>query len=180
MQLNIFILFGFFILLLSLIIAVLRLWNVSKKAIGNIKNENEFDLIIVGAGLSGLTAAYEANKLTNSSLKILLLEASPYFGGNSINEIDGINILISDKKRYKKGKKDNFSLFYNDSLEFGQFAGDPDLLTVLVDKSQELLDFFINDLNCNNLSKIKSEGSRFPRTFISNIIQEHLYLILVI
>ena len=57
----------------------------------NIWSSNEFDLIIVGAGLSGLTAAYEANKLTNSSLKILLLEASSYFGGNSINEIDGIN-----------------------------------------------------------------------------------------
>ena len=171
MQLNIFILFGFFILILSLIIAGLRLLNESKKAIGNNKNknENEFDLIIVGAGLSGLTAAYEANKLTNNSLKILLLEASTDFGGNSINEIDGINILISDKIRHKKGKKDNFSLFYNDSLEFGQFAGDPDLLTVLVDKSQELFDFFINDLNCNNLTKIKSEGSRFPRTFISNI-----------
>ena len=172
MQLNKIILFGFFILLLSLIIAILRVWNISKISIRNNEyKENQFDLIIVGAGLSGLTAAYEANRLTNNSLKILLLEASPFYGGNSINEIDGINILIKEKKRHKKFKKDNFSSFYNDSFEFGQFAGDPDLLTILVEKSQELFDFFINDLNINisNLIKIKSEGSRFPRTFISNL-----------
>ena len=85
MQLNKIILFGFFILLLSLIIAILRVWNISKISIRNNEyKENQFDLIIVGAGLSGLTVAYEANRLTNNSLKILLLEASPDYGGKLI------------------------------------------------------------------------------------------------
>ena len=147
MQLNKIILFGFFILLLSLIIAIIRLWNISKISIRNNEyKENQFDLIIVGAGLSGLTAAYEANRLTNNSLKILLLEASPDYGGNSINEIDGINILIKDKKKHKKLKKDNFSSFYNDSFEFGQFAGDPDLLNLNIKKNKiDIHQYFLRD-----------------------------------
>ncbi len=34
----------------------------------------EYDIIIVGAGLAGLTSAYEANLISNGKLKILLLE----------------------------------------------------------------------------------------------------------
>ena len=76
MQLNVFFLFGIVILLLSIIIGVLKLLNIKKEANinNNDKDVNNYDLIIVGAGLSGLTAAYEANKLTNNTLRILLLE----------------------------------------------------------------------------------------------------------
>ena len=170
MQLNVFFLLGFVILLLSIIIGIIKLLNNKKEIDINNNNEDKknYDLIIVGAGLSGLTAAYEANKLTNNSLKILLLEVSNNYGGNSINEIDGINILLNEKNSDKENIRDNFSLFFNDSYEYGQFASDPDLLTILVNKSHELLEFFINDLNCNNLRIIKSEGSRFSRTFMSN------------
>ena len=95
MHLNVFIGFGIVILLLSITIGYLKYYNNFK--VVNINNDNyhNYDLIIVGAGLSGLTAAYEANKITNNSLKILLLEASSDYGGNSINEIDGINILTT-------------------------------------------------------------------------------------
>ena len=91
MQLNVFFLLGFVILLLSIIIGIIKLLNNKKEVDINNNNEDKknYDLIIVGAGLSGLTAAYEANKLTNNSLKILLLEVSNNYGGNSINEIDG-------------------------------------------------------------------------------------------
>ena len=114
MQINVFLLFGlvilifiFFlrlniiflnVLIISIVIGLRNFFNVNEKKVMNNKDnnskKNEYDLIIVGAGLSGLTAAHEANKLTNNSLKILLLEVSPNYGGNSINEIDGINHCI--------------------------------------------------------------------------------------
>ena len=170
MHLNVFVGFGIVILLLSITIGYLKYYNNFK--VVNINNDNyhNYDLIIVGAGLSGLTAAYEANKITNNSLKILLLEASSDYGGNSINEIDGINILLNEKnKDIETIIRDNFSLFFNDSYEWGQYASDTDLLNLLVNKSNELLDFFFKDLDCNDLKIVKSEGSSFPRTFISNI-----------
>ena len=135
MQINVYLLFGFIILILSIVIALRSLFNINEKKDLNNKNDkskkNEYDLIIVGAGLSGLTSAYEANKLTNNSLKILVIEASPNYGGNSINEIDGINILLNEKYDDKKVMRDNFSLFFNDSFEFGQYQGDTDILMIL-------------------------------------------------
>ena len=180
MQINFFLILGFsfLILIISIIIGWNNLYNskreINKNIINNEDKKNkyndyDYDLIIVGGGLSGLTAAYEVNKLTNNSMKILLLEVSSTYGGNSINEIDGINILLNEKSNDINIIKDNFSLFYNDSFEFGQFLSETDLLTKLVNNSHELVDFIFNDLNCNNLKIIKSEGSRFPRTFVSNI-----------
>jgi succinate dehydrogenase/fumarate reductase flavoprotein subunit len=180
MQINFFLILGFsfLILIISIIIGWNNLYNskreINKNIINNEDkkdkyNDYDYDLIIVGGGLSGLTAAYEVNKLTNNSMKILLLEVSSTYGGNSINEIDGINILLNEKSNDINIIKDNFSLFYNDSFEFGQFLSETDLLTKLVNNSHELVDFIFNDLNCNNLKIIKSEGSRFPRTFVSNI-----------
>ena len=129
--------------------------------------EKYYDLIIVGAGLSGLTAAYEANKLSNNSIKILLLETSSKYGGNSVNEIDGINILMTSKKyQNQKKREDNFSSFFDDSFEFGRYSSEKDLLTILVNNSYELYDFLFNELNCDSLNLTQSEGSKIPRTLI--------------
>ena len=177
MQINIFLFLGILILIISIIIGWKNIYHNKRAENKNIINHEEenkkdnnydYDLIIVGAGLSGLTAAYEANKLTNNNIKILILEASSTYGGNSINEIDGINILLNEKRNDESIIKDNFSIYYNDSFEFGQYLGETDLLTKLVNKSQELVDLIFNDLNCKDLKIVKSEGSRYPRTFISN------------
>lgn len=138
-----------------------------KNITSNTTTDRYYDLIIVGAGLSGLTAAYEASKLSNNSIKILLLETSSFYGGNSNNEIDGINILMPTNK-FKDNKKpiDNFTSFYDDSFEFGRYSNEKDLLTILVNNSYELYNFLFNELNCHSLKLIKSEGSKVPRTLI--------------
>ena len=135
----------------------------------NKTKEQYYDLIIVGAGLAGLTAAYESSKLTNNSIKILLLETSSKYGGNSNNEIDGINLLIPPNS-YKMNEKisDNFTCFFDDSFDYGRYSSEKDLLSILVNNSYELYDFLFNELNCNALKLIKSEGSRVPRTLIYN------------
>lgn len=43
-------------------------------------SSNVYDVIVIGAGLSGLSAAYNLKKL-NNSLKILILEARDRVGG---------------------------------------------------------------------------------------------------
>ena len=180
----------FIILIISIIIGIIKIFNSTKnydnsdnqkgnniinekndKIGNNIKEKPEqyYDLIIVGAGLAGLTAAYESSKLTNNSIKILLLETSSKYGGNSNYEIDGINLLMPPYNFTMNEKIiDNFTCFFDDSFDFGRYANEKDLLTILVNNSYELYNFLFNELNCNSLKLIKSEGSRVPRTLIYN------------
>ena len=180
--------FQLLILIISIIIAAIKIYNSNIFKINNGRDKNNnndnninekiednkinqiienYDLIIAGAGLSGLTAAYEASKLSDNSLKILLLEASSKYGGNSNNEIDGINLLIPPDN-YEFKNNDNFTCFYDDSFDFGRYASEKDLLTILVGNSYELYDFLFNELDCNYLKLIQSEGSKVPRTLIYN------------
>ena len=180
--------FQLLILIISIIIAAIKIYNSNIFKINNGRDKNNnndnninekiednkinqiienYDLIITGAGLSGLTAAYEASKLSDNSLKILLLEASSKYGGNSNNEIDGINLLIPPDN-YEFKNNDNFTCFYDDSFDFGRYASEKDLLTILVGNSYELYDFLFNELDCNYLKLIQSEGSKVPRTLIYN------------
>ena len=135
------------------------------------KKGEYYDLIIVGAGLSGLTAAYESYKIANDSINILILETSSHYGGNIKNEIDGINLLLPEKLyKDESGEyiEDNFSSYYDDAFEFGRYLSEKDLLTVLVNNSYDLYNFLFKDLDCSNLRLIQSEGSKVPRTLIYN------------
>jgi spermidine dehydrogenase len=55
-----------------------------------------YDLVVVGGGISGLTAAYYFNKATGGSKKILILENHPIFGGEARqNEflVNGVRLI---------------------------------------------------------------------------------------
>ena len=41
----------------------------------NTDNDVVYDVIVIGAGLSGLSAAYRLKTISNSKLKVLVLEA---------------------------------------------------------------------------------------------------------
>ena len=179
---NFFTIFGLVILIISIIIGTIRLLNIinlleSNNIHNNSNNKIDekkgeyYDLIIVGAGLSGLTAAYESYKIANDSINILILETSSHYGGNIKNEIDGINLLLPERfYKDENGEyiEDNFSSYYDDAFEFGRYLSEKDLLTVLVNNSYDLYNFLFKDLDCSNLRLIQSEGSKVPRTLIYN------------
>ena len=75
-----------------------------------LKTSYDYDLIIVGSGLAGLTSAFEANKLFNGQKKILILEKMPKFGGNSAKATSGINMLNTPLQE-KEGVKDSMIYF---------------------------------------------------------------------
>ena len=179
MLLNVMKIIALIILIISVIIGIIRIListnilnsyiNIEDKEDNNY--EKYYDLIIVGSGLAGLTAAYETNKIANNSIKILLIETSSTYGGNIKNEIDGINILMPEKKYKDKNGDyiiDNFTSFFDDSFEFGRYLSEKDLLSIMVNNSYYLYDFLFNELNCTSLKITQSEGSKVPRTLIYN------------
>ena len=58
------------------ILEITRLKNLFKSS----TTTYDYDLIIVGSGLAGLTAAFESNKLFNGEKKILVLEKMSKLG----------------------------------------------------------------------------------------------------
>ena len=51
----------------------------------------EYDLVSIGGGLTGLTATYESYLKTNNAITILLIEQLSSLGGNSQRATSGIN-----------------------------------------------------------------------------------------
>ena len=103
----------------------------------------DYDIIVVGSGLAGLTAAYEANFISSGEQKILILEKEQGYGGNSMKATSGINILNSPIQAKNK-IKDSFSLFYNDTIKSGKNLSVPGLVSKLVGDSTNVYDFFTN------------------------------------
>ena len=123
------------------ILEITRLKNLFKSS----QITYDYDLIIVGSGLAGLTAAFESNKLFKGEKKILLLEKTPKFGGNSAKATSGINMLNTPLQE-KEGVKDSFEIFYKDTMKSGKNLSQPNLVSTVVNDSHNLFDFFTKEI----------------------------------
>ena len=111
----------------------------------------DYDLVVVGSGLAGLTATFESNKLFNGKKRILLLEKLPKFGGNSAKATSGINMLNTPLQE-KEGVIDSFDLFYKDTMKSGKNLSQPKLVSTVVNDSHYLFDFFTQEIG-SDISK---------------------------
>ena len=127
------------------------------------ENEDEvYDIIVVGAGLAGVTATYESYIKSKGKLKIVLLEKQKNFGGNSAKATSGINILNSPLQK-AENVKDTYDLFFSDTIKSGKGRSVPDLVSTLVKDSVSVFDFFTNIKA--DLSKLGLLGGHsVPRT----------------
>jgi len=130
------------------ILEITRLKNLFKSS----TTTYDYDLIIVGSGLAGLTAAFESNKLFNGEKKILILEKMPKFGGNSAKATSGINMLNTPLQE-KEGVKDSYEIFYKDTMKSGKNLSQPKLVSTVVNDSHLLYDFFTKEIG-SDISKL--------------------------
>ncbi len=80
---------------------------------------NQYDAIIVGAGLAGLVAAYE---ITRAGKKVLLLDQEPEqnIGGQAFWSLGGLFLVDSPEQR-RMGIKDSYELALQDWMGTAQF-----------------------------------------------------------
>ena len=109
-------------------------------------SDEQYDLIIIGGGLAGLTAAYESNMKSNISLNIALIEGLSDIGGNSNRATSGINLLETEPQR-RKNIIDNYTIFYQDTMKSGKNINDPLLVSTFINGTKTLYDYYTNNFN---------------------------------
>ncbi|GAA5910799.1 hypothetical protein JCM6882_003430, partial [Rhodosporidiobolus microsporus] len=117
-------------------------------------------VIVVGAGLSGLSAAHT---LHEKGANVLVLEKNPFAGGNSTKATSGIN-GAGTKAQEKLGIKDSAAAFFADTKKSARDLARDDLIEVLTGKSGEAVNWLVTRFGLD-LSKVSRLGGHsFERT----------------
>lgn len=119
-----------------------------------IYKDSECDIVIIGAGGAGLTAATEA---ASKGAKVLVLEKMAIVGGNSNFSTGGINACYT-KEQERLGIKDSKEVFYNDTMRGGQYLNDPDLVHTLIDNSAAMVEWLQTPMIGADLSDVGAFG----------------------
>jgi fumarate reductase flavoprotein subunit len=117
------------------------------------------DVVVIGAGASGISAAIEAKQ---AGLSVVLLEKMPRIGGNSQRATGGMN-AVGSVVQEREGLADSKSLFLADTLAAGHYQNDRDLANLLVEKSGETVNWLIGfGADLTDLGRLA--GHRVDRT----------------
>ena len=120
--------------------------------------ELDADIVIVGAGGAGMTAAIKA---TEAGKKVLLVEKMPYAGGNTTRATGGMNAAETHYQK-EQGIDDTVEQYVKDTMEGGHNLNDPALVQALAEGSAPAIDWL--DSIGAQLPKIAfTGGSTNPR-----------------
>ena len=112
----------------------------------------ETDVVIVGAGGAGMTAAIMAKQ---AGVNFVLLEKMPYAGGNTTKATGGMNAAETHYQK-EQGIEDSVDLFVSDTIKGGHDLNDPALVRVMAEKSSDAIDWL--DTIGAELPKISFSG----------------------
>lgn len=116
------------------------------------------DIVIVGSGGAGLSAAIEAKEAGKS---VVILEQMPIIGGNTNRATGGLNAAETTIQE-ENGIKDSKQTFYEDTLKGGHDINDPELLRTLVDHAPDAI-YWLNDMGAGISRVSLSGGATNPR-----------------
>lgn len=116
--------------------------------------DTETDIVIVGAGGAGLSAAIEA---TNNGANVIVVEKMAFMGGNTNYATGGMN-AAGTKYQEAKGIQDSAELFYQDTMKGGHNKNNPELLKYFTEKSAETI-YWLESLGAD-LSEVGRSGGQ--------------------
>ena len=101
------------------------------------KLENDYDVVIIGSGGTGLSAAIQANEL---GMKVAVLEKEEELGGNTNRASSGMNAAETNVQLHH-GVIDNVADFYHETYKDGGRLNDKDLLGYFVYHTAPAIDW---------------------------------------
>ncbi len=124
--------------------------------------DTETDVVIVGSGFAGLSAAIEARR---AGASVIILEKMKGYGGNSVIS-DGIMAAAGTPQQEKAGIKDSPVLMYEDMLKAGLGLNHPDLVRTVVENSNKAFQWTINELGVEYEDRVDQLGGHsVPRSY---------------
>ncbi len=131
----------------------------------NSKWDEEYDVIVVGSGFSGLAAAIEA-KLTG--INVIVLEKMRTPGGNSAIS-GGLFAAAGSPMQEKEGVKDSPELMLKDMMEAGTGLNHRELARIVAEQSAATLQWTIDYLGVSYRDNLNHLGGHsVPRTYITS------------
>lgn len=98
------------------------------------------DVVVIGAGGAGLTAAIEAK---NNGAEVIVLEKMPLLGGNTKYATGGLNAAETSVQK-EKAIEDTVDQFIADTMKGGGELNNPELVSVLANNSAETVEWLIS------------------------------------
>lgn len=114
----------------------------------------QVDVLVVGSGFAGLTAAIEAGE---SGKNVVVIEKMKSAGGNSIISDGGIAAADTNLQE-KWGIEDSQQMMYDDMLKAGLGLNDPKLLHTVVSNARSAFEWTIDVLNVPYLDRVDIFG----------------------
>lgn len=97
----------------------------------------EADVVVVGAGGAGLTAAIEAKQ---AGMNVVIVEKAAYAGGNTSRATGGMN-AAETKLQAELGINDTVETFIKDTMEGGYNKNNIELVTKMCEESSDAIDW---------------------------------------
>ena len=125
------------------------------------RNFLRYDVVVVGAGIAGLTAALTA---AEAGARVAVIEKMPTIGGNSLYSSGTFNSL-DPVRQEAQGIEDSLELFLKQTYEGGGEAGNPDLIALLCENSASARDWLENrGVVWSKRGVYLSAGGAWPRS----------------
>jgi flavocytochrome c len=116
--------------------------------------DEQTDVLVVGSGVAGLSAAIEARL---AAADVIVLEKMKVTGGNT-RISDGGLAAPGNPIQKKLGVKDSADLFYQDILQAGLGLNHPRLARIVADRAEEAISWTMNVLDVKYLDRLDRFG----------------------
>ena len=123
------------------------------------RNDETFDIVVVGAGGAGLSAAIAA---TDAGANVIVLEKMPVIGGNTQLAAGGMNAAATPNQA-ARGIKDDWRSMYEDTMKGGHNRNQAELVEIMTRDSAAAV-AWLTALGADLPGLVRSGGARVDRT----------------